>query len=26
MPPQNGDILFSAVMLSWFLHALSPLS
>jgi len=26
MPPQNGDRLFSAVMLSWFRHALSLLS
>jgi hypothetical protein len=26
MPPQDGDLLFSGVMLSWFLHAFSPLS
>ena len=26
MPPQDGDLFFSGVMLSWFLHAFSPLS
>jgi hypothetical protein len=26
MPPQNGGLLFSGVILSWFLHAFSPLS
>jgi hypothetical protein len=26
MPPQNGDFLFSGEMLSWFVHASSPLS
>ena len=26
MPPEDGDLLISGVMLSWFLHAFSPLS